>query len=173
MSVYRAVLAVRETLAAEMSRPDLSLCAVALWQNLAARVDQRGECFPCVDTLARSLGVKPATIRRARSELVDAGAILVEIRRGRGNTNLYRLPLQTVQLRSTGYPHTARQRAGSLSTYRAYHAHPALKPRVRRTENRALARDEVVPEVEGEKRSAAAQRRRVIFNIHRPDRRAS
>lgn len=59
---------------------DLSLSAAArmLYVNLACYADSSREAFPTNTRLAADLGWHPATVKRAKAELVDAGVLEVE-----------------------------------------------------------------------------------------------
>jgi Helix-turn-helix domain len=90
MTVYRAVIWARDFVHAPGC--PLSMTARLLLYELAAHAGDDGTCSPSVTRLAEGLGIHVTNVRRARVELVAAGAIKCEINRGRGHANTYRFP---------------------------------------------------------------------------------
>ena len=62
---------------------------------LADYANDRGECWPSVDTLARKARVTDRHARRILRELVDAGELEIRTGAGRNGVNVYRLRGQT------------------------------------------------------------------------------
>lgn len=114
--------------------PDLELGATPrhLLEVLAHYADHTGVAWPPVSALARRMGITPANVRRARAELVAAGLIAVEIRRGHpadpGSRNRYRFPIASplaispdrAPARGPTTDHIARHRAADRAPARAH-----------------------------------------------------
>lgn len=62
--------------------------------TLALRMDEKGVCWPSLDTLAAETGLSEKTVRLRRDDLVEAGWLVVERHRGRRgrseNVSVYR-----------------------------------------------------------------------------------
>lgn len=168
MTVYRAAIAAREALLSPVYA-HLSDSASHLWLALTTQVNGAGECDPGVPRLAKLIRRSERTVRRARAELVDAGAIRVTFSDGgkkpNGNpaTNVYRLPLATVPQ----YPQPGHGRQGYPSTTRSPATRKAVYPVTRDRSTRSPVSAKVELEVEVEKRSTTAKRRRVVSSHHR------
>lgn len=78
--------------------PHLSFGARFLLVVLATYADQAGVCWPSIPTLARVMGVTDRNVRKARAQLVDAGAIAVDQRPG--HSAIVRFPVVADYLRA-------------------------------------------------------------------------
>lgn len=89
---------------------NLSLSARVVYDDLMARADSDGQCFPGIRTIADDIGIAPGTAQKAVNDLEMAGWITVTRQgrktegpqRGQRNTNLYRVHYEPVPKSDTG-----------------------------------------------------------------------
>ena len=141
----------------------LSPRARHLWEVLSNLANLDGETWPPVAELADRMGITAANVRRARTELVEAGVVTVETGGG-ARANRYRFPVRTpfelstprADTRGVDDPHPARERAGARAVARDVGTNRELGINTRRDPTR----DEPASP---DDRSARAQQMRAVI----------
>lgn len=84
-----------------LRRTDLTPIAKLVYGYIAFRLGSNENAWPGQDTIARDLGVSERAVRLAVASLIEAGLVLA-VRRGLGQTNLYRLADPNARRRTGG-----------------------------------------------------------------------